>query len=161
MPPEALGDHPRYGPRIDIFSFGNIALFTVTQLFPNPTAAVRADPDNPGKLIPICEVEPRSEVERRSVQMGQLSHQLGGESHPLVLLVTYCLDNDPAKRPSARAIMAELQTIRSQIDDPYEYMSKAEMIHSLRRRGPDLEAIQEPVEVSFSSKCPCGSINTC
>lgn len=155
MPPEAFEDDPRYGRSIDIFSFGNIALFTVTQLFPNPTAAVIRDPNNRRRLIG------RSEVERRSVQMGQLSHQLGGESHPLVLLVTYCLDNDPAKRPSARAIMAELQTIRSQIDDPYEYMSKAEMIHSLRRRGPDLEAIQEPVEVSFSSKCPCSSINTC
>ena len=32
MPPEALEDRPRYGPSLDVFSFGHCALFTCTQV---------------------------------------------------------------------------------------------------------------------------------
>ena len=32
MPPEAFDDPPQYGPRLDIFSFGHLALFTLTQV---------------------------------------------------------------------------------------------------------------------------------
>ena len=32
MPPEAFDEVPRYGPRLDIFSFGHLALFTFTQV---------------------------------------------------------------------------------------------------------------------------------
>ena len=32
MPPEALDDTHRYGPSLDVFSFGHLALFTLTQV---------------------------------------------------------------------------------------------------------------------------------
>ena len=32
MPPEAQDDTHRYGPSLDIFSFGHLALFTITQV---------------------------------------------------------------------------------------------------------------------------------
>ena len=32
MPPESFDQHSRYGPRLDIFSFGHLALFTLTQV---------------------------------------------------------------------------------------------------------------------------------
>ena len=32
MPPEAFDDSSRYGPKLDIFSFGHLALFTFTQV---------------------------------------------------------------------------------------------------------------------------------
>ena len=32
MPPECFDDPARYGPRLDIFSFGHLALFTLTQV---------------------------------------------------------------------------------------------------------------------------------
>jgi len=32
MPPEAFDDSLRYGPKLDIFSFGHLALFTLTQV---------------------------------------------------------------------------------------------------------------------------------
>ena len=34
MPPEALSASPRYGPSLDVFSFGHLALFTLTQVRP-------------------------------------------------------------------------------------------------------------------------------
>ena len=36
MPPEAMGEHTQYNRSLDIFSFGNIALFTLTQEFIGP-----------------------------------------------------------------------------------------------------------------------------
>ena len=32
MPPESFDQHSRYGPRLDIFSFGHLSLFTLTQV---------------------------------------------------------------------------------------------------------------------------------
>ena len=32
MPPESFDQHSQYGPRLDIFSFGHLALFTLTQV---------------------------------------------------------------------------------------------------------------------------------
>ena len=32
MPPEALDDRHRYGPSLDVFSYGHLALFTLTQV---------------------------------------------------------------------------------------------------------------------------------
>ena len=32
MPPEAFDQHSQYGPRLDIFSFGHLTLFTLTQV---------------------------------------------------------------------------------------------------------------------------------
>ena len=32
MPPESFDQHSRYGPRLDIFSFGHLTLFTLTQV---------------------------------------------------------------------------------------------------------------------------------
>ena len=32
MPPEAFDNLSKYGPRLDIFSFGHLALFTITQV---------------------------------------------------------------------------------------------------------------------------------
>ena len=32
MPPEAFDEHSQYGPRLDIFSFGHLTLFTLTQV---------------------------------------------------------------------------------------------------------------------------------
>jgi len=35
MPPEALEPNARYDTTIDVFSFGNLALYTLTQIFPD------------------------------------------------------------------------------------------------------------------------------
>ena len=34
MPPKSFDGPPKYGPQLDMFSFGHLALFTMTQVFP-------------------------------------------------------------------------------------------------------------------------------
>ena len=44
MPPECLADKPVYGLSLDIFSFGGIILYIITQQWPNPSSWVSFDP---------------------------------------------------------------------------------------------------------------------
>ena len=134
MPPEVLELNPKYNAAIDMFSFGQLTLYAIVQDFPYPTAPTRPDPNNPGMVIGM------TEIQRRSQQMQQLSQQLGGERHPLVQLVMQCLHNDPRQRPSARQVLSRLEGIQAQIEDPYEHMSKLELIQTLRRREDTLQA---------------------
>ncbi len=95
MPPEAFSHNTVYNSSIDIFSLGHLMLYTVTQIFPNVVAATYVDKD--GKVMA------KTEVERRADTMAELQKQLG-ETHPFVPLITKCLSNQPADRPSAREV---------------------------------------------------------
>ena len=128
MPQEVLEENPKYSTTIDMFSFGHLSLFTVIQVFPLPVASTFMDPNNPGVIVA------RSEIQRRMRHIQQMSQQLGGR-HPLVHLVMQCLQNDPQQRPSASQALHQLEQMRAQIEDPYEHMTKLEMIQSLRERG--------------------------
>ena len=116
MPPEAFELPPKYGPQLDMFSFGHLALFTATQEFP-------------GDLLPstyqderTCRLTPRNEIERRSRYMDSL-RAMFGRSHELVQLVTLCLDYTPSRRPTASEAMERLEHISSHVSDAYDNMT--------------------------------------
>ncbi len=115
MPLEVPEPNPHTA--IDMFSFGHLLLYTIAQIH----TCIR--PNRPRAVI-AC-----TEVQRHSEQMEQLVRQLGGQGHPLVQLVTQCLHNDPRQR-----VLSQLERVRAQIQDPYEGMSKLELIQALRRR---------------------------
>ncbi len=133
MPPEALDENPKYSTTLDVFSLGHLALYTVVRDFPFPTAPTQPDPKRPGELVA------RSETERRSRQVEQSWKQLG-KGHPLVQLVTHCLQNDPRQRPTARWVLQELERMKAKVKPgPYESMSKLEMIAALRENEGRLD----------------------
>ena len=91
MPPEAFEVPPKYGPMLDMFSFGHLTLFTAIQEFPGDLLpSTYQDPAN-GRLTP------QNEVERRSRYMETLRGKFGG-SHELLQLITQCLEYSPARR---------------------------------------------------------------
>ena len=91
MPPEAAGDHPAYDSSLDIFSFGHLTLYAITEVFPgNLLPATYTDP-NTHRLFP------RSELERRR-QYIDLLHSKIGKSHIIVSMVDRCLRNAPTLR---------------------------------------------------------------
>ena len=100
MPPEAMGLHSRYSTSLDIFSFGNLALFTLTQQFPNLLAATYNDPMS-DKVIG------RTEIERRSNEF-QLADSLLGLNSPVVELARSCLQNRQTSRPTASQLVQQL-----------------------------------------------------
>jgi len=97
MPPEALSTKPTYDVKLDIFSFGHLALFTITQVFPNLLPPTYTSHEEPGRIIG------RSETERRVHEMELLHQQLGGQ-HPFVQLVIACLRNRAELRPSVQQV---------------------------------------------------------
>ena len=79
MPPEAIEVGCKYNASIDVFSFGHLALFTLTQVFPDLLAPTYPHPKK-NKVVA------RTEIERRSTTFNILYDSLG-EKHPLVKIV--------------------------------------------------------------------------
>lgn len=103
MPPEALEDKPRYGPKLDVFSFGHCALFVATQVFPNRLK-------HPTYYNDSRQLLARSEVQRREDYFTQMERLLpGGLQHPLAVLTRDCLSNMPENRPTAQELVSRLR----------------------------------------------------
>ena len=101
MPPEASSNPARFNCKLDVFSFGHLALFTVTQVFPcDLLPATFCDDDDA--------IHARTEVERRQKYIVLLEQQLQ-KDHDLVKLIRQCLNNRPRMRPTAANIETKMQ----------------------------------------------------
>ena len=101
MPPEAQGGRVTYDPSLDVFSFGHLSLFTITQTPVRPLLP-------PNYHDSADELHARSEVKRR-VQFVEAAEQLLSENQSLVVLLKQCLHNMPAQRPHTRVLLTRLQ----------------------------------------------------
>ena len=101
MPPEAQGGSVAYDPSLDVFSFGHLSLFTVTQTLIKPLPPTYHD----HLTDKVC---CHSEVKRRekSVEAAEL---LLSENHPLLTLMKECLHNNPTRRPRTGELLTRLQ----------------------------------------------------
>ena len=133
MPPEALEPNARYNTTIDVFSFGNLALYTFTQIFPEPKAATYINSTGT--------VAARTEVERRIDYFQQIQQQLGHQ-HAIVVMIERSLHNDPRHRPTANQILQELKRVRALISDRYGSMSRLEVEQVLGEREKELGSLQ-------------------
>lgn len=124
MPPEAMAHQPQYDEKLDIFSFGHLALYVALQEFPcDLLIGVYTDPTNPNRTCA------RNEVERRKHYIGNLCTSYGND-HTFTRTVIACLHNHSQSRPSAVQILHDLQKLlveqkatlqKFQLDD---YMSE-------------------------------------
>ena len=124
LPPGARRE--RHNCKIDIFSFGHLSLFVCTQMFPDDLQ----DSTYPHYMADGTEVlYGRSEVERRSQFFKKLCDE---QYRPLRVLMYKCLDNNPAKRPSASEVVCELSKIRSPLSllDDVDSPNNGEDCHS-------------------------------
>ena len=97
MPPEAMegGD---YNEKIDVFSYGHLAVYIMIQRRPHPL------------LRPIHRegqrLMARTEVERRKVYLTEIKDTLdGGDVHPLYSILVSCLQDEPDPRPCCQDIL--------------------------------------------------------
>jgi serine/threonine protein kinase len=124
MPPEVTGTQFPCTAAVDIFSFGVLSLFTLTRHPPNNILPQTYT--NESKQV-IC----RSEIERRSQSVEKIFRELGKE-HPLARLVTSCLNQQPASRPTA-ANLVETHSLLWQaavlIPDPFREKTKVDLVH--------------------------------
>ena len=106
MPPETVQEEgaTRYNTAIDIFSFGVVSLFTLTQTFPKDLKPATFRDSTTHRLVA------RSEIERREHYIQPMQSALG-ETHPLVKLTLDCLEYDPEDRPSAMDVLRRLEEV--------------------------------------------------
>ena len=128
MSPEALEakskneeQKAKYGASIDVFSFGVVAIFTLSQTFP---CDLLAHTYREGRRHIA-----RTELERRGEYMAMIYSQLR-EKHPLLQMIEGCLDF-PEDRPSIREVLSLLEQARAEIRDEQTDMNKLELLRAL------------------------------
>ena len=129
MPPEAssqtVGERERdqrqalYDTGIDIFSFGVVSLFTLTQAFPCHLLPSTYFSEND-------QLRARTELERREAYIRQLPR-----NHLFLQLVEGCLDF-PRRRPNVQQVLHLLEQVRAEVGDELIDMNKLEMMQALR-----------------------------
>ena len=90
MPPEALQEVPKYDTQLDIFSFGHLALYALTEEFPTVTANTYINRETK-------KLQARTEVERRNKHVGKMTVKMT-EENKITKVIIRCLHNLPEER---------------------------------------------------------------
>ena len=135
MSPEALDEAKSYTAKLDIFSFGVIAIQILTREFPNPTDRFRTI------QVPDIEEEVRvvvPETERRQSQL-----KLIPDTHSLKPVVLQCLKKE-GQRPSA----VELRERLSALKQSSQYTESQRQTQS----SSDIQQLQQQLRVLTEAK---------
>ena len=135
MPPEARENESRYDVTIDVFSFGVLAIFTLSQVFPDPLPAAYMDEER-------MMIVGRTELQRRGTYMQKIERQLR-EEHPLILMIQNCLKNLPRQRPLIGRAIEFLSQARGEIRDEEGDMNRLELVQSLREKTQLIQSKDE------------------
>ena len=134
MPPEALEDKSRYDVTIDIFSLGVVAIFTLSQMFPDPLAPTYIDVNR--------RIVARTELERRGNYMQEVRKQFQ-EGHPLVQMIQQCLNNIIEERPTIQQVMGWLEEARAEVEDGEYDTNKLSLAQLLQSRNQENHSLRE------------------
>ena len=133
MPPETVQDEgaTRYNTTIDIFSFGVVSLFTLTQTFPKDLKPSTYRNPRTRRIVG------RSEIERREHYIQPMQAALG-ETHPLVNLTLDCLEYDLEDRPSAVDVLRSLKEVGQTVPGNCTE-TKLELIQQIVRNDVEID----------------------
>lgn len=142
MPPEALNAHSKYGDRLDIFSFGHLALYALIREFPKNILP-------PTYTTSEGHLAARNEVERRSEYMDKLNKALPKPDHPLYQLTLQCLHNEPTRRPASTELLHWLQEIQKlEQGDFYESYPEVRKIHATEEERMSISLRQMQIDIN-------------
>ena len=109
MPPEALEDSSKYGPPLDIFSYGGVTLFVISQEWPVLLPVKRFDQSLNRSVV-------LTEVERRQRHVDKMI----GNAEEVKPLVLSCLDENPNVRPVIARVLEEVKELKWHRQDQEE-----------------------------------------
>ena len=117
MAPEALQTPPRYNDKLDVFSFGNVIISTVTHEWPNPGPHNRCQGN---QLVAL------NEFQRREHDTAKFTVR---EKQVFLPIVNRCLENCPDKRPSSAVLVQEMSHIMSSLPRDGLVATPIEQLH--------------------------------
>ena len=137
MPPEAFApaksnkEMSEYDASIDIFSFGVVTIFTVSETFPcDPLEPTYTD-EKSGLLVARTELQRRSEymecVHDKLLACGQLR-----ADQPFIRLIQQCLQNLPAKRPVIHEVQCLLEEVRACFGDGESERNRRDLVQAIQ-----------------------------
>ena len=131
LAPEMFLQPPKYNEKLDVFSFGNIVLHTITHKWPEPLPSTQY---NDGILVAL------NEFQRRQ---GYLKFFTAQENSLFQVLIQQCLRNIPEQRPDSQALIEDTKGIQSEIcsDFPSE-VSSADMASGMAKATLLVEKVQ-------------------
>ena len=100
MSPEAIIPEPKYDVKLDIFSFGVLALYIANQEFPNPYEVLLTTGDVRQK---------RQQITKRQHWIDKM-----GEDHLLYPIVVQCLQDLPEARPTTRKLWEDIRAMSTE-----------------------------------------------
>jgi len=101
MGPEALLPSPKYGPPLDIFSYGGLILHVINQDWPSPAHYIMTDIDS-GRKVALSELERRQEHFDKMIEV----------QTDLRVLVEQCLDDNPDRRPQISNVSERMNRMK-------------------------------------------------
>ena len=104
MPPEVLCEHPVCDTSLDIFSFGELALYVANQQFPE-VYNVTVNPDN-REALHLALQNGEVELLRRKKWIDILQ-----QDHCLLDVIQQCLQDEPKKRPASKNLNKAMNTL--------------------------------------------------
>ena len=117
MAPEALHDPPQYTVSLDVFSFGNIILTSLTHEWPSP---------GPPTIMQGGQIVGLSELQRRERYIAMFTAE---EKQLFLPVVCRCLENQPDKRPSSVMLVRKLRYIESSFLAGSHVAASIEQLH--------------------------------
>ena len=146
MPPTTVQEEgaTQYNTAIDIFSFGVVSLFTLTQTFPKDLKPSTYHDPRTRRIIG------RSEIERREHYI-QLMQAALGETHPLVKLTLDCLEYLPEDRPSAVEVLRRLKEVGRTVPRNCTE-TKLELIQQIVRKDIEIDDLIARKEEEMKGK---------
>lgn len=138
MPPESLVERElKYTTEADVFSFGALSLFSLTQRFPKLKKFKLTD-----ESLATNAVSGQEEVEHCAKCLKKI-HQVLGKQHLLVQLVEQCLQDNPTKRPSVATILETLsQVLITRGSTSLVVLGKQPMRVSTQSQGEDMAGLK-------------------
>ncbi len=113
MPPEALTDRAECTPKLDIFSFGHLALFSLNQIYPEVVDLNEFLQLHTLTQIGTMKEEGTMEKVRRAESLEAV-----GSGHCLYPIITECLYDRPDQRPTTRDLNRQLIRLAAQSPVP-------------------------------------------
>ena len=136
MPPEAMIPDPQYDVKIDIFSYGVMMVHVLSAQWPFPKEAVRVeDPSAPSLLTPVSELDRRQDCIEKIVP-----------DHPLMQLLSQCLQNSPAHRPSVVEVCQQVGDHAAH--HPPSFTNRMESLHHFKNITEENHFLREENRLS-------------
>ena len=114
MSPESWGDSPKYDDKLDVFSFGHLAIYLVNQKAP----------------LVLDKTVTGIDFAQQQVQVGKRRtalDQMGGPRHPLYATVVQCLSDTPDQRPTSRDLVRRMELTCQQFLVPHQSKNAMEL----------------------------------